>query len=225
MKDIDDLKKEITEAIDQELDPREKVIQLDQEYDYHLARINEGKNWLRDAHPDAFRKDAWTSPKWLQRGKLGKRLAPTSFEEVFAELAEQALPLNPASRELTRNLGGYAWEGQIPEKEMTLPDGTIQPAEKKRMDLIVIPDVGEISEELGMSKRNVRRYIVEMVRCGILLELPKKLGKGQRGFKIGEWTYYWDKKIEDFKARRLWLLKSTDKEMLAKLLTFKVYSD
>lgn len=92
------------------------------------------------------------------------------------------------------------------------------------MDLIVIPDVGEMAEELEMSERVVRLYLVEMVRCEVLKELPKKLGRGQRAFTIGEWTYYRDKTTETYKARRLWFLKG-NKEMRAKLLTFKVRGD
>lgn len=76
MKDIDTLKKEIAEAIDRELDPRrkeralrEKVKQLDREYDYHLARITRGKSWLHNNYLDVLHKDPWTPPKWLQRDR------------------------------------------------------------------------------------------------------------------------------------------------------------
>ena len=214
MKSTDELKKEIAEAAERESDPLRKE-----------KALREKVNWLRENHPDAFHREPWTSPKWLQKDKLGKIFGRTRFSDVFAELAAQALPLDKESRERTRKLGGYAWEGQFPEKEMRLPDGTVQPAEKKRMDLIVIPDVGEIAEELGMSERNVGRYLLEMVRCGVLKELPKKLDRGRRGFVIGEWTHYWDETAKAFKARRLWLLKSTDKKMRAKLLTLKVGGD
>jgi hypothetical protein len=229
MKSTDELKKEITEATERELDPRqkerarrEKVKQFDQEFDFVLREIIKGKDWLRDNHPDVFRKDPWTPKKWLRKGKLGKQLSRTRFEEVYAELAWQALSFNSENRKLTRKLGGYAWEGERPEKEATLPDGTVQPAEKKRMDLVVIPDVGEIAEELIMSERNVRLYLSEMVRCGVLIELPNKLGRGQRAFKMGEWGYYPDQRTGTIELRRYWTLKSTDKKMLEKLRTFKV---
>jgi len=229
MKSIDELKKEIEEATDKEPDPlrkekvvKDKVIQLDHEFDYHIARGIKGKNWLRDSHPDAFHKDPWTPKKWLRKGKLGKQLSGTQFEEVFAELAWQALPFNAANLKRTKKLGGYAWKGQYPEKEMTLPDGTVQPAEKKRMDLVVIPDVNQMSEELEMSERNVRNYISEMVRCGVLMELPHRLRRGQRAFKMGEWGYYPDQRTGTIELRRYWTLKSTDKKMLEKLRTFKV---
>jgi hypothetical protein len=233
MKDIDDLKKEIAETTDRELDPRrkekalrDKVRQLDQEYDYHLARINKGKNWLHDNYPDFFHRDPWTPKRWLKKGKLGKILGRTRFEEVYAELARQSLPFNAPNRERTRKLGGYAWEGRVPERrEVKLPDGTVQPPEKKRMHLIVIPDVPAIVEELHMSKKGVHLYLSEMIRCGVLQELPKKLDRGQRAFVMGEWGYYRDARTGTFELRRYWLLKSTDKKMRAKLLTFKVRAD
>ncbi len=232
MKDIDDLKKEIAQVAEREDDPGrkekarlDKVKALAQEIDYHIARGIKGKNWLHENYPNAFHRDPWTPPKWLQRGKLGRILGRTRFSEVYAELARQALPLNPANRELTRKLGGYAWRGRLPEGEIKLPDGTVQPAEKRRMDVVVIPDVAEMAEKLMMSERVVRLYILEMVRVGILQELPKKLDRGQRGFKIGVWTYYWSEKTNSFEAKRIWLLKSTDKKMRAKFLSFKVRGD
>jgi DNA-binding transcriptional regulator PaaX len=226
--DLDELQKTI-EDYEAEHEPwergkarREKVRRLHQQLTDQIKETVRLRAWLETNYAEYLRKDPWAPRKWLRKGKLGKHLARTKFEEVYAELARQALPFKARNRKLTQKLGGYAWEGERPQKEITLSKGTVQPAEKKRMDLIVIPDAAEIAEELEMTERNVRNYLSEMVRCGVLEELPHRLGRGQRAFKMGEWGLYRDAKTGTFELRRYWTLKCTDRKILAKLRTFKV---
>jgi DNA-binding transcriptional regulator PaaX len=229
MKSTDELKKEIDDC-ERKFDPRErdkarreKVRELHQQLTDQIKEAVRLKAWLETNYVEYLRRDPWVPKKWLRKGKLGKQLSRTRFSDVYAELAWQAQPFNAANRKLTKKIGGYAWEGERPKKEMKLPDGTVvQPSERKRMDLIVIPNVAEIAEELIMSERNVRNYLSEMERCGVLTELPHRLVRGQRAFKMGEWGYYRDAKTKTFELRRYWTLKSTDKKMLEKLRTFKV---
>jgi len=109
-------------------------------------------------------------PAWRQQSKISKALGKTAFEDVWNYIWQHTLPLKEALRLAEeKNFGRY---------QRTLESGAKKGEIVECSPVLFIPDYLDMTNELGLSKISIQKYLNEFSRIGII----RKMGKaGPRG--------------------------------------------
>jgi hypothetical protein len=155
-------------------------------------------------------------PKWRKQLKINKSLGKGRFEDIWAYIWKNTIPLPDAVK--------LCEQYHIPDHVRMVKGKNKEKDKKKEIKsryVLFQPNIEHMAIELNLSKPSIHKYISAIADAIPLVKLVNHSGKKSAIYGVGYYASYFDKKNNEMRDNRIPLLRNTY-EIKEKLRDFKL---